>query len=154
MPHRKFGCDPAADAMTDEVKCPEAQRVEHLQIVEHHILDGVGAGQIVGSVHARMRWRQQLPVAGEPMVEGQEVGCNAMHVGEAMQIHGRKAGSLFEIEYAAAVHIDHLQIRLFENCARHFTASACLVVSSPNISAYFFPVASFSLGATSFQNRR
>ena len=57
MAHRQFGRDPAADAMADQIEMREPERIEHFEIVEHHIVDAAAVGELVAAGAARMRRR-------------------------------------------------------------------------------------------------
>src|SRR6266508_2908637 len=91
-PYRDLGRDPAADRGSGEVKFADVQRIEQLQIVEHHVLDVVDLLILFASAAAGMRGRDDADLGSEWAMERQPIAAAAVDIGETMEIDERFAG--------------------------------------------------------------
>ena len=145
MAHRQFGGDPAADAMADQIETLEPERVEQLEIVEDHVVDVITVAELVAAGAARMRGRDHPRGPGEAVVKRLQVGRDAVHVGEAVQIDERFAAAALDHRQLAAAQVQH-------GCAH--CASSGVRSSSGNWRANNCAESALSRGATSSANSR
>src|SRR5262245_10183824 len=142
MTDGKLGCDPAANAVADEIKALQRERVEDFEIMEHDVVDAA-AVELIAASAARMRRRDDPGDLGEPLMEGLEIAGNAVYIGKAVEIDKRRAGACFQHRNLAAAYVEN----------PHFAISGWRSLSG-NAGANSFAESTRNRGATSVANRR